>query len=70
MGVQSELKTSFAPAFSKHPGSKSLQIVDIMLAAISIWLVVKYFDAQVGYSEVAEALLLVLSQCYNFRVCS
>ena len=52
MGVQSELKTSFAPAISKHPGSKSLQIVDIMLAAVSVWLVVKYFDAQVRYSKV------------------
>ena len=29
-----------------------MQIVDIMLAAVSIWLEVKYFDAQVGYSEV------------------
>ena len=27
-------------------------MADIMLAAVSIWLVVKYFDAQVGYSEV------------------
>ena len=45
-------KSKFAAAFSKHQGSKSLQIVDIMLAAVSIWLVVKYFDAHVGYNEV------------------
>ena len=50
--VQSELKTSCAAAFSKHQGSKSLQIVDIMLAAVSIWPVVKYFDAHVRYNEV------------------
>ena len=52
MDVQSELKASFAAAFSKHQGSKSLEIVDIMLAAVSMWLVVKYFDAHVGYREV------------------
>ena len=51
-GFNRSQKTSLAVAFSKHQGSKSLQIIDIMLAAVSIWLVVKYFDDQVGCSEV------------------
>ena len=44
-------KISFAVAFPNTEGVKAWQIVDIMLAAVSLWLVVKYFDAQVGYSE-------------------
>ena len=41
-----------ALTYSNHRGSKSLQIVYIMLAVVSIWLLVKYSDAQVGYKEV------------------
>ena len=39
-------------AFSKHRGSESLQIIDIMLAAVSVWLMVTYFDTQIAHNEV------------------
>ena len=38
--------------FPNTEGVKAWQIVAIMSTAVSIWLVVRYFDDQVGYSEV------------------
>ena len=50
--VYPQRKRRSSVAFSKHRGSGSLQIIDIVLAAVSLWLVVKHFGTQIRYSEV------------------
>ena len=49
-------------AFYKHRGSQSLQTIDIMLAAVSIWFMVTYFDAHIAYNVVIALRLVAVLQ--------